>query len=382
MPSMHVLTKEGRWVPMVDTPYENEDYLQGLLAQHPELMPGELVDADNPRRWLLLTREAGIALAGGVGGSRFSMDHLFVDQDATPTLVEVKRSSDTRSRREVVAQMLDYAANLWAWPPGKAEGCLIERCRLEGLDPEDELERFSPEGESESFWGQVDANISSGRLRLVFVADQIGPELRQIIEFLNSQFAKAEVLAVEIRQWRGEGVDTLVSEVIGRTVASEALKPSPRRLEASEFLAQLTALCKPEEAAGVQQLMSWCEDHGGWVSFGTGKAYPACFLNWRRDAPIWALIPGPPRWVTVPFDGLGEREPFRSHPELLDDYRSRLLGVPGVVLSPAKSRPSFSLSVLADAGARSAIQGVLEWFIEQVTDSAETPKAEGPGVSE
>jgi hypothetical protein len=28
-----------------------------------------------------------------------------------PTLLEVKRSSDTRIRREVVGQMLDYAAN-------------------------------------------------------------------------------------------------------------------------------------------------------------------------------------------------------------------------------------------------------------------------------
>jgi hypothetical protein len=33
------------------------------------------------------------------------------DQNAVPTLVEVKRSSDTRIRREVVGQMLDYAAN-------------------------------------------------------------------------------------------------------------------------------------------------------------------------------------------------------------------------------------------------------------------------------
>jgi hypothetical protein len=28
-----------------------------------------------------------------------------------PTLIEVKRQSDTRLRREVVGQMLDYAAN-------------------------------------------------------------------------------------------------------------------------------------------------------------------------------------------------------------------------------------------------------------------------------
>ncbi len=39
------------------------------------------------------------------------MDHLFVDQAGVPTIVEVKRSSDARIRREVVGQMLDYAAN-------------------------------------------------------------------------------------------------------------------------------------------------------------------------------------------------------------------------------------------------------------------------------
>jgi hypothetical protein len=36
---------------------------------------------------------------------------LIIDQHAIPTLVEVKRSTDTRIRREVVSQMLDYAAN-------------------------------------------------------------------------------------------------------------------------------------------------------------------------------------------------------------------------------------------------------------------------------
>ena len=44
-------------------------------------------------------------------GDRWSADHLFLDQDGIPTLVEVKRRKDTRIRREVVGQMLEYAAN-------------------------------------------------------------------------------------------------------------------------------------------------------------------------------------------------------------------------------------------------------------------------------
>jgi hypothetical protein len=32
----------------------------------------------------------------GDGGGRWSVDHLFLDQDAVPTIVEVKRSTDPR----------------------------------------------------------------------------------------------------------------------------------------------------------------------------------------------------------------------------------------------------------------------------------------------
>jgi hypothetical protein len=365
---MHVLTKDGRWVPMVDSLYESEDYLQGLLAEHPELMAGELVNAAHPRRWLLLTREAGIALAGDSGGSRWSMDHLFVDQDSTPTLVEVKRSSDTRSRREVVAQMLDYASNLWAWPPGKAKDCLVKRCGRDGSDPDAELEALSPESDPDTFWSQVDANIAAGYLRLVFVADRIGPELRQIIEFLNSQFAKAEVLAVEIRQWRGEGVDTLVSEVIGRTAASEGLKPTPRRWERDEFFSAMRERCTPSDAEGTAALIAWWEEQGGWMSFGTGKSYPACFLNWRAEDPLWPLSPTLPNSVSVPFDALSIRPPFKENPSLLDDFRQRLLSVDGMVLTPARTRPSFPMSVLGNSIRREQLEDALRWFIMQVAE--------------
>jgi hypothetical protein len=40
-----------------------------------------------------------------------------------PTLVEVKRSDDTRIRREVVGQMLDYAANGVVYWPGEVLIC-------------------------------------------------------------------------------------------------------------------------------------------------------------------------------------------------------------------------------------------------------------------
>lgn len=92
---------------MVEAPYEAEEVLQGLLPDYPNLLTGDR-DDEPRRRWLLVQRELGIA-GEEDGSDRWTLDHLFLDQDGVPTLVEVKRSLDTRLRREVVEQLLDYA---------------------------------------------------------------------------------------------------------------------------------------------------------------------------------------------------------------------------------------------------------------------------------
>src|SRR5688572_11262553 len=120
---------------MVETAYDSEDVLQALLAKFPDLLAGDQLAGDVPRRWLLVGREAALP-AEEDGGGRWSVDHLFLDQDAVPTLVEVKRSSDTRIRREVVGQMLDYAANAVLYWPVETILARFERtCEAQGVDP-------------------------------------------------------------------------------------------------------------------------------------------------------------------------------------------------------------------------------------------------------
>src|SRR5687767_5435587 len=71
--------------------------LQPLLAQAPELLTGD--DESTAQRFMLVQRELGIA-HGDREGARWSVDHLFLDEDGTPTLVEVKHSSNTEIRRQ------------------------------------------------------------------------------------------------------------------------------------------------------------------------------------------------------------------------------------------------------------------------------------------
>lgn len=212
--SIFLLEDGGAIREMEQAPYQSEDLLQTLIEEHPELLSGQQINPDDPPRWLLVKREAGI--------SRWKIDHLLIDHNGVPTLVEVKRSSDTRIRREVIGQMLEYAANaVEVWSPteikmlaekqaGGAER-LAERIRaLVGGDEED-IDVLGP------FWERVEENLKDGRVRLLFVADRFPPELKLIIEFLNSKMQDVEVLGIELVHYQQGALRVLVPRGIGQS---------------------------------------------------------------------------------------------------------------------------------------------------------------------
>ncbi|MFT9847656.1 hypothetical protein [Aneurinibacillus sp. REN35] len=144
-----LLQDNGQVVDMRQQPFQSEEFLQYLIAEHPELLAGDQFVNTSPRRFLLISREMGLASIED-GGDRWAIDHLFVDQDAILTVVEVKRSSDTRIRREVVGQMLDYASNAVVYLPIEKIRARFER-RHE--DPEERFHEFIADNvDYDMFW--------------------------------------------------------------------------------------------------------------------------------------------------------------------------------------------------------------------------------------
>ncbi len=197
----------------------NEDFMQNLVAAHPELI------ADQDGALLLIRREQSIADREDSNG-RWSVDHLFVTRNGIPVLVELKRAVDTRLRREVIGQMLDYAANGTAyWQGGRiAESFAASMAKL-GLDADAELTAFlGAATDPQQFWEQVDANFTAGRIKMVFVADTIPRELARIVEFLNEQM-KADVRAIELSWFESDGgVTALTPRIIGETERAQTEK--------------------------------------------------------------------------------------------------------------------------------------------------------------
>ena len=218
----HIYTRaeRGRLEPLKEEPFSTEDELQALIAEHPELLDGEQIRPGDPRRWILITREKGIAETSDEG-ARWAIDHLIIDQDAVPTLVEVKRGSNPDIRRTIVGQMLEYAAHAaQTWTADELRRTFEKSTNEERLDPGDELATLlqtDGEPDADSFWRDVSTNLEARRLRLLFVADDIPDPLERVVEFLNGQMPDIEVLAVEVKQFRGKSIQTLVPRVLGRT---------------------------------------------------------------------------------------------------------------------------------------------------------------------
>lgn len=222
---------DKKLVPLEETGFIQESDLQELLANYPDLLPGDQIDPENPRRWILVSREMGIP-GDEYEGDRWSLDHLFLDQNGIPTFVECKRASDTRNRREVVAQMLDYAANgIEYWNIDRLRQATSEASQLQGVSLDEKIIGLLG-GDSDleaidDYWDTVETNLKERKVRLVFVSDSTPKELRRLVEFLNEEMINIEVLAVEIKSYKGAGENAsqaLVPRVIGLTEMARSQK--------------------------------------------------------------------------------------------------------------------------------------------------------------
>jgi hypothetical protein len=252
-----LIAEDGELTEMSVTPYATESVLQEYLALYPGVLPGRRIDPGNPRRWLLVDREVGVPSDEG-GPDVMSLDHLFLDQDGVPTLVEVKRSTNTQIRREVVGQLLEYAANgVRFWPVDRLRARLASR--LGGSEAADaQVTALIQSGDVEEFWAGVAENLRMGRIRMVFVADEIPERLRRIVEFLNEQLSTAEVLALEVRQYAGGGHRILVPTLIGGTSLARQVKGQ----KAAVPFEELVAAAGPEAEQFWQRLRIWVTDRG------------------------------------------------------------------------------------------------------------------------
>ena len=135
-------------------------------------------------------------------------------------------------------------------------------------------------------------------MRLLFVADEIPDELERIVMFLNAQMPNVEVLAVEIKQFKGKAAQTLVPRVIGR-IADSSQSSSSRtrsRLSRESFLGDFTDE-KPRSVA--ERLLNVADASGAYLEWGSSAVSirVQCPLWQPRLTVAWFCLPSITNWM-------------------------------------------------------------------------------------
>jgi hypothetical protein len=271
------------WTSQALTPVKCKDEgqeLQLLLEQNLDLLPGDQINEEDPRRWLLIRREMPVH-DPGTGDARWSVDLFLVDQDAVPTLVECKRVLDTRARREVVGQMLDYAANghfYWTREHLREYAAQVAEKRGSTLDAALQTLGIDNLEETDQFFDRIVDNLREGQMRLIFFLEESPYELRSIVDFLNRQTERTEILIVEARQFESDGIRIVVPSVFGYTEQARRIKrtvtvTSPGRQKWTEAMF-FDAFAEANRETRAQEMRVWhqaIQEKGYQARLGTGS---------------------------------------------------------------------------------------------------------------
>jgi hypothetical protein len=282
MANVYVMQSDGRTTRMTPVRCENERReLQDVLETNPDLLAGDQIDPDNPRRWLLIKREMPVP-DPKTGLDRWSIDFVFADQDAVPTFVECKRFDDTRARREVVGQMLQYAANgHYYWNKETIRDYADKTARTKGSTLEEVVRAIDSalEESMDTFFDKFEQNLREGQLRIVFFLEKSPWELRSVVDFLNKQMERSEVLLVEARQYLWQGTRVVVPALFGYPEEARQVKrsvtvttaASRKKWDRNAFLADAQSKLAPGDVRAIELLLDKALPLGCEVSWGTGQ---------------------------------------------------------------------------------------------------------------
>lgn len=386
MPGVFVLNSENVLVSMDAAHFATEDDFQVLLADFPELLSGDQIDPSNPRRWVLVRREVAVPSEENSGG-RWSLDHLFLDQDGIATLVEVKRQTDTRIRREVVGQMLDYAANCVVyWPVERLQADFEATCQSRGKSPQDLLTDLLGAGaDVGDFWLRVKTNLAAGRIRLLFVADSIPSELRRIIEFLNKNMDPTEVLGLELRQFEGRGLRTLVPLVVGQTEeAFQRRNPTSRTArnwDEELIFSELRNRVSEPELKAARTIANWMKAKADEIWFGKGQRSGSMggTFNAADGSAFYPVILWTYGSLEIQFQHMKGR-PYFNDLQHRRDLMDRLNEIDGIKIVEADltKRPAIPLSVLSDDNSLARFATTLDWVAEAFKSHERDPAVSPP----
>lgn len=283
----YMLMRQGDAEPKLigETALPLERDLHDVLTLHPQLLPAEDLGLG---RTVVAGRES--SLTSGYA------DLVLVDDRGQLCLVEVKKEGNPDTR-QVVAQLLDYAAALWGQPLSQFEQSVVGPY-LATLPAEDKPENLlalltaaldDPETGEERAQLAVDRlhqTLESGDFTLVLAAPQIPARVQRVLEYLNARGQR--FYALEVSYFREGRAECFVPRLVVMPLASSGIGGgSAEPIDPIAFLDQLPAHVRPAveaflaAAASAGARVIW-QSYGASIKVTREKTRQVAYLESKR----------------------------------------------------------------------------------------------------
>jgi hypothetical protein len=210
-----IISRNGKKAtPVEESKVEDESELQHYIADNPEVIPLDQVK-ENPEFFVV-----GVEVDTKSG----PVDAIGLDSDGEIYLIETKLEQNS-DKREIIAQIFDYAANIW-----KTDGSTDEF--IENLDVKvQELcdmtlqqkiqQDFTLDAtEANKVLSTLRNNIDDGYFKFVICMDALNERLKDLILYINYN-SKFDIYAVDFEFYRYEDMQIVKPQLYGAEVKKD-----------------------------------------------------------------------------------------------------------------------------------------------------------------
>ncbi|HAN78671.1 MAG TPA: hypothetical protein DCQ31_13370 [Bacteroidales bacterium] len=217
----------------------DENWIQEIIYQNPNLLPTSEIEPVFGNQ---------ISIGREISTNAGFIDNLFINSDGYITLVETKLWRNPEARREVVAQIIDYAKELNKWDFQKLDNSVRVSSQKYNQTNEGIIEILSKYDtiDEKELIDNAEKNLRKGRFLLLIVGDGIRENVQDMVEYLSQMPQLYFTLAlVELQIFKTEienrEIRLIIPNIITRTkeitraiIRIEGVNPEQIKVEVPE----------------------------------------------------------------------------------------------------------------------------------------------------
>ena len=367
-------TEEGSESVLEECPAKDEEQLQELVKDNPDLVPIEEFDMTGPL--MVIGRET--TLPSG------AVDLVALARSGELLIIEFKTGPQNTDFRHSLAQLLDYGSDMWGMSYEDFERAVAaryfasERCKDPGVRGLASLEKAAKatwsdlsEEEAARIYDRLSDQLAKGSFHYVLVAQRFTPTIEKTVEYLNAVMAPVRFYAVELVHFQGDDLSAFESRAILRPTRTPTSTATTSTSEA-----QLLAEIQDEEyRTAARELLEACRGLGfrfEWGTIGVSIRVPTA----DRPEPLtvaWLFPPGRAGWMsltdlTLGFDPSSAKATPSAGPAL-EAYVGAVGALPNAEPAKPEWLRAYRVPPKAMVGLQNEIIEVLARLVRQVSEA-------------